>query len=339
MLAIDLFEKWTEKYKRSIDCNNPKGFSQRAHCAGRKKHNESELTLMDGFRELLPLAVKHLKLPKIPKIHLNKEQSGTHQASFGGYDSGTDDIHLTISNRHPVDILRTLAHELVHYKQKLNGELVDDSWKTGSPAENEANSEAGVIMRLFNKANPEFMNVKPIISETIRHQGSKWVIYSKDGKKKLGTYTTKKDAEKRLGQIEYFKHANEGNNFYLNNKYRNRQKGFITVDGIHQLADKLGINWDNNPNFMKMTKLVTGKEHLDDLSVKELIKMRDHLLSLHENFADGKVRGKSRPGRVKKAGASCKGSVSDLRAKAKKYSGEKGKMYHWCANMKAGKAK
>ena len=31
-------EKWTEKYKRSIDCNNPKGFSQRAHCQGRKKH-------------------------------------------------------------------------------------------------------------------------------------------------------------------------------------------------------------------------------------------------------------------------------------------------------------
>ena len=56
-----------------------------------------------------------------------------------------------------------------------------------------------------------------------------------------------------------------------------------------------------------------------------------------ENFADGKVKGKSRPGRVKRAGASCKGSVSDLRAKARKYSGEKGKMYHWCANMKGGK--
>ena len=56
-----------------------------------------------------------------------------------------------------------------------------------------------------------------------------------------------------------------------------------------------------------------------------------------ENFADGKVKGKSRPGRVKRAGASCKGSVTDLRAKAKKYGGEKGKMYHWCANMKGGK--
>ena len=58
-----------------------------------------------------------------------------------------------------------------------------------------------------------------------------------------------------------------------------------------------------------------------------------------ENFRDGKKKGKSRPGRVKKAGASCKGSVTSLRAKAKKYGGEKGKMYHWCANMKSGKKK
>ena len=58
---------------------------------------------------------------------------------------------------------------------------------------------------------------------------------------------------------------------------------------------------------------------------------------LDENFKDGKKKGKSRPGRVKKSGASCKGSVTSLRAKAKKYGGEKGKMYHWCANMKSGK--
>ncbi|CAB4137802.1 hypothetical protein UFOVP328_89 [uncultured Caudovirales phage] len=58
-----------------------------------------------------------------------------------------------------------------------------------------------------------------------------------------------------------------------------------------------------------------------------------------ENFADGKVKGKSRPGRVKRAGASCNGSVTDLRRKAKAASGEKAKMYHWCANMKSGRKK
>ena len=58
-----------------------------------------------------------------------------------------------------------------------------------------------------------------------------------------------------------------------------------------------------------------------------------------ENFADGKKKGKSRPGRVKKSGASCNGSVTVLRKRAKKASGEKAKMYHWCANMKSGKKK
>ena len=34
-------EKWSQKYKSSINCSHPRGFSQRAHCAGKKKHNES----------------------------------------------------------------------------------------------------------------------------------------------------------------------------------------------------------------------------------------------------------------------------------------------------------
>ena len=35
---------WSQKYKKSIDCNNPKGFSQKAHCAGRKKR-ESKMDI------------------------------------------------------------------------------------------------------------------------------------------------------------------------------------------------------------------------------------------------------------------------------------------------------
>jgi len=68
-------------------------------------------------------------------------------------------------------------------------------------------------------------------------------------------------------------------------------------------------------------------------------KVKTFKFTVNENFADGKVKGKSKPGRVKKSGASCNGSVTDLRARAKKASGEKAKMYHWCANMKSGKKK
>ena len=77
-----------------------------------------------------------------------------------------------------------------------------------------------------------------------------------------------------------------------------------------------------------------SEDHGDRVTY-ELTRIKNE--NVAENFADGKVKGKSRPGRVKKSGASCKGSVTSLRAKAKKYSGERGKMYHWCANMKSGR--
>ena len=46
---------WSDKYKRSIDCNNPKGFSQKAHCAGRKirKENMKLSELKDTIRDLI----------------------------------------------------------------------------------------------------------------------------------------------------------------------------------------------------------------------------------------------------------------------------------------------
>jgi hypothetical protein len=37
-------ETWTKKYKKSIDCSNPRGFSQRAHCAGRRKRKRGGKT-------------------------------------------------------------------------------------------------------------------------------------------------------------------------------------------------------------------------------------------------------------------------------------------------------
>ena len=40
----EVTEKWSEKYKKSIDCSNPKGFSQKAHCDGRKKKETKEAT-------------------------------------------------------------------------------------------------------------------------------------------------------------------------------------------------------------------------------------------------------------------------------------------------------
>jgi hypothetical protein len=57
----------------------------------------------------------------------------------------------------------------------------------------------------------------------------------------------------------------------------------------------------------------------------------------YENFADGKKPG--RKGLAKRSGVNTKASVSSLRKTAKNSSGEKQRMAHWLANMKAGRAK
>ena len=69
----ELDEKWSEKYKKSINCNNPKGFSQRAHCQGRKKKlNESKTEIditkkqITGFK-LLEAQLK-TRYPFIEKV-------------------------------------------------------------------------------------------------------------------------------------------------------------------------------------------------------------------------------------------------------------------------------
>ena len=51
-----------------------------------------------------------------------------------------------------MDVLRTLAHELVHWKQCQMGEELDGA--DGSDAENQANAVAGIIMRRFGKSYP-----------------------------------------------------------------------------------------------------------------------------------------------------------------------------------------
>ena len=50
-------EGWSQKYKKSINCSHPKGFSQRAHCAGKKKQNES--TEMEMVCEMCGLCETH----------------------------------------------------------------------------------------------------------------------------------------------------------------------------------------------------------------------------------------------------------------------------------------
>lgn len=68
LFSGEMKEKWSEKYKKSIDCKNPKGFSQRAHCQGRKKKLKENLTEAERTRIA--------KLKDLARTHLGKESKG-----------------------------------------------------------------------------------------------------------------------------------------------------------------------------------------------------------------------------------------------------------------------
>ena len=123
---------------------------------------ESKATFVDMFKKFLPLAMEILEIDRLPKMNFEPEVQSGSQPSFGMYDNEEKILHVAILNRHPVDILRTVAHELVHYRQDIRNELNDQSGATGSPEENQAHEIAGVIMRHFNKQYPEFLRSHPI---------------------------------------------------------------------------------------------------------------------------------------------------------------------------------
>lgn len=98
-----------------------------------------------------------------PVIKYKDDGKDGSQPSFGGYAPHTKELIVVSKNRHPMDIFRTVAHELVHHKQNEDGRLGKDIAKegsTGSDIENEANAEAGKIMRYFGRENPFYFDMQ-----------------------------------------------------------------------------------------------------------------------------------------------------------------------------------
>ena len=123
---------------------------------------EENANVVEMFKKFLPLAMEILELDSLPKMVFATKVDDTEQPTFGLYSNGDKELHVALTNRHPNDILRTVAHELTHYKQDINNELNNNSGETGSNEENEANATAGIIMRHFNKRYPEYLKSKPL---------------------------------------------------------------------------------------------------------------------------------------------------------------------------------
>jgi hypothetical protein len=89
----EMDEKWSEKYKKSIDCSHPKGFSQRAHCQGKKKKSETKEATSSGagvgafegpigFKDSEFVRKSFAETPKLKKVEAT-EATG----SVGSYET------------------------------------------------------------------------------------------------------------------------------------------------------------------------------------------------------------------------------------------------------------
>ena len=118
-----------------------------------------ETILQPMVSHLVLLCKRELELQDVPPIELIDHEDATGQGtSFGEFMN--DRIKVVTKDRHPMDVMRTLAHELVHWKQRIDGMELDGS--DGSDTENQANALAGIIMRKFGQMYPEyFINTLP----------------------------------------------------------------------------------------------------------------------------------------------------------------------------------
>jgi cytidyltransferase-like protein len=118
------------------------------------KLNESETATIGEF---IKYAIKNLGIQNPPRnLSLSYDTNKAKEMrSFGYFSPNDNKIWVYCANRNMADILRTLAHELVHRKQDEDGRISYESGKTGSEIENEANAMAGVLLRDFGKQHEE----------------------------------------------------------------------------------------------------------------------------------------------------------------------------------------
>lgn len=75
--------------------------------------------------------------------------------TYAYYNPANGDIKVYCKQRGLADVLRSIAHELIHHQQNQNGKLQGPTQDIGGEIEDEANSVAGQLVKKFGYANPE----------------------------------------------------------------------------------------------------------------------------------------------------------------------------------------
>jgi hypothetical protein len=118
-----------------------------------KKINES---VIDDFIEF---GKKELSLDDDFRVNLTS--NGDDIETLANYDMLDNEINVLTKDRADADIIRSIAHEMVHHKQNVRGDLRGnpEEGEDGSPWEDEANAKAGVLVRRFGKINPKIYDI------------------------------------------------------------------------------------------------------------------------------------------------------------------------------------
>jgi hypothetical protein len=111
-----------------------------------------DLTQID--QDFIKFCIEELELQTSPVIKIGDDHQKAQQVRAMGYYSPVDnEIWVLRGQRVPADWYRTLAHELVHWRQRELGQVMDGS--DGSELENEANSKAAVLLREWGRRHEE----------------------------------------------------------------------------------------------------------------------------------------------------------------------------------------
>ena len=109
--------------------------------------------------DFVDFCVNELKIDSMPIIKLRRDpQWPVIHKTFGRYIDDRKMLEVAFGQRHIMDVLRTVAHELTHKHQHERESVPSNAGETGSPFENEANARAGVLMRDYGQLHPELFD-------------------------------------------------------------------------------------------------------------------------------------------------------------------------------------
>lgn len=114
---------------------------------------------MNDVEHFVKFAADRLGIDKIPKINFVGHEHDS-KGTFGIFQPKTHSIEVRTVDRHPIDVMRTVAHELAHHKWKLDGNK--NTGNAGSADEDYANAIAGEIMRDYDTTHVKTFKSKPI---------------------------------------------------------------------------------------------------------------------------------------------------------------------------------